>query len=212
MQERHIVITGSDGAGKSSVISEVSQAWTNAKVPFVNVSIWDPLKSSPLFQKKNDVDQYLVSLTPAARACFIFHCYYESLRQARKKTEEMGMKNPIYLHDSYFHKYLVMEAGWGARGDWLIELCAEFPRPAVVIELTASAETATKRKNQTSRYERGPEGNFQRFQGQLHSYWQRLRTFESTRETPWIGIATDSLPLSEVVAQSLSLLKAYQIS
>jgi len=198
MHERHLVITGADGSGKSSVLQTVSAQLHSKSIHHTLISIWDPLAASPLFSDKRGVDQYLISLDPPARACFIFHCYYESLRQARAKAQCQSSQDALFIHDSYFHKYLVMESGWGAQTEWLAQVCALFPKPDAVLELTVSPNIASQRKIKTSCYEQGPEKNFPLFQQKLSAIWELVRKFEIQRGTSWQQVSTDQSALPEV--------------
>lgn len=130
-----IIITGPDGAGKSSVIAQIQSALSNKCFAFC--SIWDGLQSLKGLQKE-DIQNYLVELSPQSRTLFLAHALFESYHKAL-------IKNPEYIiFDSYWYKYAVTEMLM--KSENCLDIFSLLPVPDKVFFLECSALATLQRK------------------------------------------------------------------
>lgn len=148
-------VTGADGAGKSTVISSLSERWTAQGRRVRVASIWDLIrieaKNFPL--KPEQVDAYLGCLSSTSRAYFLLHCISESYERARANDAE------ILLFDSYWYKYIASEIARSPMGqeDPRLSAALALPQPDRTILLQVDPSVAQNRKTKISGYESGFE-------------------------------------------------------
>ena len=142
-----ICITGPDGSGKSTLISNLLIHFPEAK----KIGIWDALssKKNVLFQSKQDIDNYLCELSPIARTFFLAHALQEAMQNFSKNQNEM------FFIDSYFYKYFSSEIALNTPIEIVQWLVSFFPKPDLVIYLDLKPEICATRKNYFTRYECG---------------------------------------------------------
>ncbi|MHA7059881.1 nucleoside/nucleotide kinase family protein [Aquimarina sp. M1] len=142
-----ICITGPDGSGKSTLISNLMDELPNS----IEVTIWDALNNEivTLFKTKGDIDDYLCVLSPNARLLFLAH----ALQYAIDKVLTSGV-NTIFIN-GYSYKYFSSEKVLGADQTLINSLVPNFPIPDKTIFLSVSPEISKARKNYLSRYECG---------------------------------------------------------
>ncbi|WP_052598069.1 hypothetical protein [Aureispira sp. CCB-QB1] len=201
-----ICITGTDGAGKSSLIDILLQdtiLFNGKKVK--EVTIWDlfylPKEEQHLsISSKQAVDWYLKSLSPQSRTFFLLHCMAQALEIARREAVEIALIN------AYWYKYLATEVAYDGNLAHRLSLTTSFPKPDLVFSLNVSVKTAGQRKKHYSAFESGfPEQvntkQFMNFQHKVQAAYQQIMT---TVE----HIALDGeLPLLELKKQILAQLK-----
>lgn len=179
-----ICITGTDGAGKSSLIESLLEDTTIFEGKKVKeVSIWDlfylPKEQQYLsIASKQAVDLYLKSLSPQSRTFFLLHCMAQALEIAKKESIDIGLIN------AYWYKYLATEVAYDGDIDYRMRLVTSFPKPDYVFSLNVSVTTASQRKIRYSAFESGfPEtvdiGSFTNFQYKVQAaYQQIIRTID----------------------------------
>lgn len=202
-----ICITGTDGAGKSSLIELLlkDQALFEGK-KVKKVTIWDlfflPKEEQHLFiSSKKAVDLYLKSLSPESRTFFLLHCFAQALEIARKEAVD------IALVDSYWYKYLATEVAYDGNLEQRLRLTASFPKPNFIFSLNVSVQTASQRKEHYSAFESGfPEvvdaSSFTSFQHQVQAAFQQI--IAKVEHTSLDG----ELPLLELKKQVIETLNS----
>lgn len=174
-----VCITGTDGAGKSSLIESLLEDATVFEGKKVKeVSIWDlfhlPKEQQYLsIASKQAVDLYLKSLAPQSRTFFLLHCMAQALEIARRESVDIGLIN------AYWYKYLATEIAYDGNIDYRMSLVASFPTPAYVFSLNISVETASQRKTHYSAFESGfPSmvdiASFANFQYKVQAAYQQI--------------------------------------
>ncbi|WP_299255328.1 P-loop NTPase fold protein [uncultured Aquimarina sp.] len=142
-----ICITGPDGSGKSTLISNLINEVSNT----MEVTIWDALnnKEGTLFSTKKDIDDYLCLLSPNARLLFLAHALQYAIDKALTSDVE------IVFINAYYYKYFSSEKVLGADQKLIDALISNFPIPDKTIFLSVSPQISTARKKYLSRYECG---------------------------------------------------------
>ena len=169
-----IVITGPDGAGKSTLCKKI-EAVMNEKYgenTVILTSIWDSLEVGNF--DRAQIHRYLSKLTGASRTLFLFHSILNGLALAEAK------KPKVILADGYFYKYAVSERGYGVDPAIIRSATLAFPKPDLVMELLVSPETAWTRKISASSYEQGGGGEndqtkFIEFQKKNRKIWSETK-------------------------------------
>jgi thymidylate kinase len=174
-----ICITGTDGAGKSSLIElllKENTLFEGRKVK--EVTIWDlfnlPEEEKYIFiRSKRHVDLYLKSLSPESRSFFLLHCIAQSIEMARKEGIEIALIN------AYWYKYMAAEIAYDGHFSSRVNLTSTLPVPDLVFSLKVSVETATNRKENFSAFESGfpKEINaeaFSTFQIKVHKAYNQI--------------------------------------
>ncbi|MDO7613673.1 MAG: hypothetical protein MUQ75_05485, partial [Crocinitomicaceae bacterium] len=166
MKQKMIVVTGTDGSGKSTVINSIIHSGIEAHV----ISIWDAMDDN-LFPSRSDVDQYLCKLTSNARLLFLAHALHHAMVKAQSS-------NKTLLFNGYYYKYFASELVLEADSMLVNQLMALFPLPDLVIKLEVDYETAFKRKQSLSSYECGlqapSETSFKEFQRLAAKSWSHF--------------------------------------
>ena len=191
MKQKMIVVTGTDGSGKSTLIDSIIHAGIDAHV----ISIWDAMDEN-LFPSKKDVDQYLCKLTSKARLFFLAHALHHAMEKAQ-------LSNKTLLFNGYYYKYFASELALGAEPDLISHLMTLFPNPDLVIYLEVDIDTAFQRKVILSRYECGlqapSESSFREFQRMATKSWAHFD------QSNWIVL--DGLQSKEeILTQSINII------
>jgi len=191
MKQKMIVVTGTDGSGKSTLIDSIIHAGIDAHV----ISIWDAMDEN-LFPSKKDVDQYLCKLTSNARLFFLAHALHHAMEKAQ-------LSNKILLFNGYYYKYFASELALGADTKLIDQLIALFPIPSIVIKLDVTIDTAFKRKQSLSSYECGlqtpSESSFREFQRMATKSWTH---FDQSKWKVLDGLQSKE----EILTQSLNII------
>ncbi len=144
-------VTGADGAGKSTVISSLSERWRAQGRQVRVASIWDLIrlesKNFPL--KPEQIDSYLACLSSSSRSYFLLHCLSESFLRARDSNAE------IVLFDSYWYKYIASELAREpeSENDPRLQAALALAIPDRTVLLEVDAKAAQSRKTKLSGYE-----------------------------------------------------------
>ncbi len=166
---RLIVITGMDGAGKSTLTDKLAAALPGAFVSHIWQLLENPVTTIP-FRSKKEIDAFLCALTPDARFFFLAH----ALKYATDTAMASGVE--MVLANSYYYKYFATEIALGAQPGLVESVMPFFPKPDLVIELTLPPAVAVTRKKQLSRYECGcvdvpNAADFLAFQAKAADHW-----------------------------------------
>lgn len=180
-----ICVTGVDGSGKSTLIKGLASALAPVHV----ATIWDLLETGSThlpFKSKQEVDNYLCSLTPNSRLLFLAHAMQFSIDVAYAQEHTI-------LIDSYYYKYFATELAYGASENLVTQLISHLPKPDTVIQLVVAQHTATKRKEFYSRYESGLSAtpnheSFAKFQKTVADKWKIFNT------NNWLSISAEQAP------------------
>jgi dTMP kinase len=141
-----IVITGIDGAGKTTLIDALSKEIPNCVV----ANVWQSFGANQqLFKSKAHVYEYMFSLTPNSRLLFLAHAVRYGLEKALESNSE------TILIDGYYYKYFGPELALGADLQFVNEIIATFPKVDQVICLDLPIEKALERKGVFTDYECG---------------------------------------------------------
>lgn len=144
--QKLIVITGIDGAGKTTLIESLSQRLPNSVI----ANVWQSFGANQqLFKSKAHVYEYMRSLTPNSRVLFLAHAVRYGIEKAIESTAE------IIFIDGYYIKYFGPELALGADPKFVHEIIATFPKVDRVICLDIPIEKALKRKGEFTDYECG---------------------------------------------------------
>lgn len=170
IQQQIICVTGIDGSGKSTVVKALSEYYPSVYV----AEIWDLLRvpdSGLQFGSKNDIDNFLCTLTPDSRLLFLMH----ALKYTTDKALESNAN--LLIFNAYYYKYIATELALGADYDLARTLMDFFPLPNVIFQLNLEIETAAQRKQTFSRYECGlvenpTETDFILHQQKAQRYWK----------------------------------------
>lgn len=178
-QSISIVITGPDGAGKSTVCSWVyrrlEEKYGSESVALV--SVWDAIGTSGLFPSREAITQYLSLLEGSARTLFIFHAMAQSVNQALRKK-------PIFLLiDSFFYKYAASEISYGVPEEVVLGLSRGFLVPDAVFLLGVDASEAVRRKKELTRYESG--GAYASGADQSQPQQEKFLLFQNRMKRGW---------------------------
>ena len=201
-----ICITGTDGAGKSSLIELLLQDQTLFEGKKVKeVTIWDlfflPKEEQYLFiSSKQAVDLYLKSLSPQSRTFFLLHCLAQALEIARREAVDIALVN------AYWYKYLATEVAYDGKLEHRLGLVESFPKPDFVFSLSVSVETASQRKERYSAFESGfpavvAAPSFAAFQHKVQTAYQQIMS--TVEHFPLDG----ELPLVDLKKQIMEILK-----
>jgi len=142
-----ICITGPDGSGKSTLISNVINELSNS----IEVTIWDAfnIEGVALFNTKRDIDAYLCMLSPNARLLFLAHALQYAIDKALASEVDT-----IFIN-AYYYKYFSSEKVLGADQVLIDALISNFPIPDKTIFISLSPEISASRKEKLSQYECG---------------------------------------------------------
>lgn len=167
-----IVVTGPDGAGKTSVCHKLCQSFTTGFA--LNVTVWDSFKNNPFFSDSKQLFSYLGQLDEKSRLLFILHGISVSLRLAANK------KPDFIVFDGYWYKYAISEATIASDFSLLEMAKAFLPQPDIVFLLNISPSAALIRKPSISSYECGngvaTKERFLNFQTKTRVNWQFLKS------------------------------------
>lgn len=192
-----IVITGPDGAGKTTAARTLVEQLNHYGARARFCSIWDSREYSSFFKNQNEVQAYLATVTPHARMLFLAHAMSVSLELARASGAE------FIVTDSYVYKYLASEIAYGLPVVHAEAIGRTFAEPDIVFYLNARAETAAARKGEKlSEYESGLSGGsrsngFKMMQQKTKAAWVIVRNLFG----PWADIDAGQAP--EHVAREL---------
>jgi dTMP kinase len=197
MDKKLICITGIDGTGKSTLIKGIMNHFSH----FYLASIWDLMASQAKglpFKSKNEIDEFLCSLTPDSRLLFLSHCLKYAMDIAFENSA-----NTILI-DSYYYKYFATEKALGASEQLIYALVEAFPKPEIVIELLLPVELASQRKNSYSRYECGLDSmpgisSFIAFQNRTLLEWEWID------KTNWFKIDANQ-PAEKILNETLQII------
>ncbi|NOQ72536.1 MAG: hypothetical protein GQ574_11070 [Crocinitomix sp.] len=146
MMQKLIVITGIDGAGKTTLIESLSKELPNSVV----ANVWQSFGANQqLFKSKAHVYEYMRSLTPNSRVLFLAHAVRYGLEKALESDAE------TILIDGYYIKYFGPELALGADPQFVQEIIASFQKVDQVICLDLPIEKALQRKGEFTDYECG---------------------------------------------------------
>ncbi len=144
--QKLIVITGIDGAGKTTLIESLSKKVPNSII----ANVWQSFGANQqLFKSKAHVYEYMRSLTPNSRVLFLAHAVRYGLEKAMKSNAET-----IFI-DGYYFKYFGPELALGADLNFVKEIMNSFPKVNQVICIEVPIEKALERKGEFTDYECG---------------------------------------------------------
>jgi thymidylate kinase len=166
-----VVVTGPDGAGKSSVCEILLQNMDKAIV----IDIWRGLNESPFYPSKTSIHEYLKAIDPSSRALLILHSLSRSLHLAQ------AAKPSLIIADGYWYKYAVTELALTGDTSMMRVADAMFPIPSLTVFLDVKPETALRRKKEFSAYEAGfaddkDDTAFHGFQTRIYDKWLGMRS------------------------------------
>lgn len=191
-----IVVTGPDGAGKSTVCSLLLDKL--AKKSQV-VDIWRGLHESPFYPCKSSIHDYLKSIDPASRGLLILHSLCRSYYQA------LEAKPSYIIADGYWYKYAVTERALTNNISGFQIAKTVLPKPSMTFFLDVSPQAALLRKTKVSSYEAGFSNetntgqSFIRFQSKIHEGWRIL-----LKENPHWHVINTELHASKYIAQIIA--------
>jgi thymidylate kinase len=144
--QKLIVITGIDGAGKTTLIESLSKRLPNSVV----ANVWQSFGANQqLFNSKTHVYEYMRSLTPNSRVLFLAHAVRYGIEKALESDAQ------TILIDGYYIKYFGPELALGADLNFVNEVVATFPKVDRVVCLDIPIEKALERKGAFTDYECG---------------------------------------------------------
>jgi thymidylate kinase len=186
-------VTGSDGSGKSTQITRLTEFFNRQNRSVTAVSIWDAFTDPAVVAEmpianSSEIYGYLRLLGPNSRPHFLFHAWHLALERT------LARRPQILLLDGYWYKYMAAEVAHGADASVLRSLAAAFPEPDMTFNLRIDAEDALRRKSSRSDYENG-YGDTQKFL-QFQRRTQQLLTGLAD-ELGWIEIDA-RLPPDEI--------------
>lgn len=161
-----LTITGTDGAGKSSVADFVYQKIkARLRENVILIDRWDIFQNSDfpecdfITAPINQIKTSISSMEPHARALFIFWKIYTVMKSFTPNSEK------LHLFDSYWIKHAAVEVEYGLREKFVLTVVNELPSPDQVIFLDISPELAYERKlltNDLVPYECGLDASMSR--------------------------------------------------
>lgn len=196
---KSLAITGADGVGKSTLISNLKRKLENHFNRIHVLSVWDGLAlSNSMFKSKNEVQSYLMQSNGPSRLTFILHALSKSLEMTQ------GENYDFIIYDTYWYKYVLIESIHHSQF-MSINFDLLFPRPDMVIELKLSVEETLKRKEKLglSEYERNGKDSseFIKIQNHIHN---GFASFKSTHHN-WFEISAD-ISEDELTSKCLKLI------
>lgn len=192
-----VVVTGPDGAGKSSVCEIINERLDNCVV----IDLWGGLRGSPFEASKADIHAYLQNIDPTSRGLLVSACLSRSLRRA------LTTKTRFVIVDGYWYKYAVTELALSGDSTMINIASTVFPVPDHVFFLDVNPAEALKRKLQFSRYEAGfsKEDDAQAFIGfqtRIYDKWQTMLSLNPC----WHIIDTDEHSAAAIAGQIVRIL------
>ena len=187
-----LVLTGSDGVGKSTLCSHLLQELQSQlgtkKVSYF--SLWDYIKQGELISVFEDGISFATSLSSRSRMSLLLFCFSRGL----ELLQSMQPEAEFILIDGYWFKYAANEIARGA-SPFEIESCFSLlPQPDLVFYLKADPISIQKRKKKFSSYEVGPNlqnrpmnMQFQWFQNKINQELTRMYRADDR----WIYVDAD---------------------
>ncbi|OGQ98192.1 MAG: hypothetical protein A2284_12530 [Deltaproteobacteria bacterium RIFOXYA12_FULL_61_11] len=171
----HVVVTGADGCGKSTLCEKLREALAPASVvvssPWQTLNLVREAFSLGQVSQQHFVQAYLQSIQATSRLYFLYHAVLAAHQAACREQPD------IIISDGYWYKYALFELGFGLEEDKAMLAASLFPQPDLCLYLELDPEEAGRRKQAVSEYESGGTGELQRFlelQRVLRPRWQRL--------------------------------------
>jgi len=146
-----IVITGVDGAGKTTQVDLLKKVLPNVNT----MSVWD-IVANPEYKEWSiydgfppAVEKYVMQLPPLSRTFFIFHAFDFAYKKALEKEVD------YLILDGYWYKYLSVELAMGTNDGILDFLFDLYEEPDLTFYLDLPISKIKERKPVISQYESG---------------------------------------------------------
>jgi thymidylate kinase len=142
---RLFVLTGIDGAGKSTILSCLAQQFPSWEVGSYTPRNWLSAESHPqlAWMLEQDPRPVVGRLAPAARASFLGHlvlCHWQSWLQPRLAH------GATVLMDSYFFRFWARERAWGQEWALFERMVSHLPPADCSLLLQVEPAVALSRK------------------------------------------------------------------
>ncbi len=204
---QYLVLTGSDGVGKSTLCSLLLQE-LQAKFGVEKValfSLWEYVQKGEICTVSKDALSFATSLSSRSRMSLLLFCFSRGLELLHAAHPHLE----ILLIDGYWFKYAANERARGVPPEEADLPFSLLPQADLVFYLQADPACLLKRKTTFTPYELGPESQgkspqlqFQRFQQKLNGELMRM----CDANPQWIPIHADAdiLTLHQELFQFLS--------
>src|SRR5579871_5150532 len=173
---KFIVVTGPDGAGKSTVCQGLKTLWNQRYGSNYcgEIAIWDFLlhEDTP-YQSKKDLLMELPTLDHRLRMKLIMSLL--KLAFNVRLRENLS----LYIINGHWYKYAASELAYGVELDDIVKEVTDLPVPEHIFFLNVPPQITARRKNNAfTLYERGAirsnTGDFIQFQALIGQQWERI--------------------------------------
>lgn len=141
------VVTGMDGAGKSTACQGAFTRLAARHRGTRLISIWDSLSGNPFITRPEEVQSYLQSMGSPARIHFLYHAMMLAMEKSLLDSP------PLILVDGYWYKYAIAESLNASDLALHARAATLFPVPQGVFVLKPSLSGLKARKTSLSDYE-----------------------------------------------------------
>jgi dTMP kinase len=191
-----VAITGSDGAGKSSVVEALVErlAPRAARV----IDRWDILRPEIHPQcgfigaSREELRAQMAQMPVAARSLFLFWTFGMML------DGQLDTADEIVLSDGYWMKHAAAEVAYGADRAWIEAMGRTLPRPQLTLLLDIDPSVALARKQRLVPYECGMDPRATPEAFVRHQAAVRAILLDWAKVEDWVCIDA-SEPLAKVV-------------
>lgn len=205
-----IAVAGIDGAGKSTLVNEVSKALISTGRTTRHVDRWNIVGNQDFptarFLKPDvkDIRSCVAQMPSSARLLFLLWTMSMALSADRREWPSEA----IVLLDGYWMKHAASEIAYGLDAQWVSQVVAGLPMPDTVIYLRLAPEEAWLRKRGSLvPYECGMDSTCAETSFLAHQYLIKSLLDSWSEGFGW-AIVDASASITDVVADTIRRLPA----
>jgi dTMP kinase len=189
-----IAVTGTDGAGKTTVTRSVVTELRSLSHAVGLNDRWDIVGNPVLYPTARFLIQdipllrtCITDMSPRSRLLFLLWTMHLSLADQATEAD-----NTVLLTDSYWMKHAASEVVYGLDSNWTSAVCRGLPRPEIVLYLRVSPELAWQRIGMSANaYECGMDSGCSKAAFLRHQRAMQEVLDEWARAGDWLVIDAD---------------------